>query len=720
MSGIVPRSNETSDHHPVRRLIEARSVAVVGASARPESVGAVALEQLLEGGFDGQLYPVNPRYDELAGVACFPSLTDIPDVVDLVILAVPDAGLTEQVELAAARGVPAVVVFGGFSAVASTDGRPPLADRLGAIARANDMALCGPNSMGFIDFRRRLRAVGYYEPLSREPGPITLLSHSGSVFSALLHNSRGIEFDLAVSTGQETVLSVADYLVHALERETTEVIALFLETMRDGPGFVAALSSALERDVPVVALKVGHSPVAGELVRAHSGGLAGDDAAYEALFDAYGVSRVRTLDEMMDTLELFRPGRRAGPGGLATVHDSGGERAHLADLVDEEGLSFARIDQATTARLGARLDPGLSPTNPLDAWGSGRDFEAAYRDHLLALHDDPDTAVLAFAVDLTTEAGDDVGYVRVAREVNDATVKPFALLANLTSGIDRDDAARVRGHGVPVLEGTGSGLAAIRHLLERRDVMARPAPEPTPGPDPAITESWRRRLRAGTPFTEAEGLALVADYGLPVVAHRPAASADEALAAAHDLGWPVALKTAEPEIDHKSDVGGVRLDLDTADALRRAYDDLAVRLGPAVLVSRMAPPGTELALGLVRDPQFGPIVVVAAGGTLVELLRDRCVALPPVDTSRARRLVERLALRQLLDGARGRPQADLGAVIHTIVSLSRLAEDLGDDLAALDVNPLLAGADGCVVVDVLVVPRTEDVAVTEGGRRRPA
>ena len=222
----------------LERMFGARSVALVGASSRPGSVGAVTLEQLIAGGYTGEVFPVNPRYRELHGRRCFASLADIPDTVDLAVIAVPDTALVEQLELAAAVGVRAAVVFGGFSAMAGAtgpeaDGADALADRLGQIARTADMVLCGPNGMGFVDLERRLRACGYHEPLTRRVGSIAFISHSGSVFSAMLHNDRGLEFNLAVSAGQEAAVTAADYLAYALERETTEVVALFLETIRD-------------------------------------------------------------------------------------------------------------------------------------------------------------------------------------------------------------------------------------------------------------------------------------------------------------------------------------------------------------------------------------------------------------------------------------------------------------------------------------------------------
>jgi acyl-CoA synthetase (NDP forming) len=298
-----------------------------------------------------------------------------------------------------------------------------------------------------------------------------------------------------------------------------------------------------------------------------------------------------------------------------------------------------------------------------------------------------------------------------------------AVLANLSSAADPVEAAILRAAGVPVLEGTATGLAAFRHLLAHREFLARggavdnPAPPsrgwatlPVGAPDTGASGSgaparWGRRLSdPGRPLDEAEALELLADWGIPVVAAEVVASPEAARAAAERIGWPVALKTAAPGVTHKSEVGGVRLGLDGPERLAAAYDDLAGRLGPRVLVAAMAGPGVELALGVVADPQFGPLVMVAAGGVLIEVLRDRRFALPPVDHRQALGLLDRLAVRPLLDGARGAPPADLDAVADAVVGLSTLAVDLGPALAALDVNPLVAGPDGCVAVDALVVP----------------
>ncbi len=354
----------------LRAMLGARSVAVVGASPKPDTPGNHMVKELLVGGFDGETAAVNPKYDEVEGVACYPSLAEVSFAPDLVLLGVGNGRLEEQMKDAAASGARGVVVFA--SALEDPPREPPLTGRIRRIARESGMAVCGANCMGFADVERGLRALAYEERPDLAPGNIAWISHSGSAFTALLHANRGIRFNLAVSPGQELTNTMADYVFYALERESTEVLALYLETVRDPENFKAALEAAAERDVPVVALKVGRSPTAGPLVTAHSGALAGDDGAYEALFDAYGVSRVGTLNEMSDLLELLAAGRRAAPGGLASVHDSGGERAHLVDAAADLGVPLAEPSKETLRRIADRLEPGSASDQPAGRLGDRR------------------------------------------------------------------------------------------------------------------------------------------------------------------------------------------------------------------------------------------------------------------------------------------------------------------------------------------------------------
>ncbi len=676
-------------------MLEARSVALVGASARPGSLGARMIEEVAKSPSQPRTYLVNPRYADIGGVPCLPSLADVPEPVDLALLAVPDAALETQLVAAAENRARSAVIFGSAYGPHGTAGPVALRDRLAAVARDAGMAVCGAGCMGFVNVARGLRAIGYVEPEPLPAGPVALVTHSGSVFSALLRARRGFGFTLAVSSGQELVTTAADYARYALALPGTKVLALVLEAIRDGAGLRAVLGDALAADVPVVLLSVGASEAGQALVAAHSGALAADGGAWEALAAAYGVHRVGDLAELSDTLELFSAARRAAPGtGIATVHDSGLERAHTADLAAEAGVPFAPLAPATTARLAGLLDEGLSAGNPLDVWGTGRDTEELFTGCLDALAADPSVGAVALAVDLVPEFDGDESYPRAVLTAAANTAKPVAVLTGLPAAIDAVAAAELRTAGIPVLEGTRTGLLALRHLLDHST-----PPPPPPAPPPPRTPR-RDRLPAGGP----ELFALLREYGIPVARTKAAASREAALAAADAIGYPVVLKTGEPGIAHKSDVGGVRLGLASPAGLGAAYDDLAARLGPRVLVSQTAPPGTELALGLVRDPALGPLLIISAGGILIEIFAERVVLLAPVTRPAALAAIQRLRLAPVLAGARGRPAADLDAIADAIEALSRLACDLGDALGALDLNPLICGPAGALAVDALLIP----------------
>jgi acetate---CoA ligase (ADP-forming) len=414
---------------------------------------------------------------------------------------------------------------------------------------------------------------------------------------------------------------------------------------------------------------------------------------------------------MADTLELFCAGRRApASGGIATVHDSGFERAHVADLAAELGVPYADVSPRTRARLAAVLDPGLEPGNPLDLWGTGRDTEALFTEALAAFADDPAVGAVALAVDLVHEYDGDQSYPDAVLAAAAGTTKPVAVLASVPAAIDADVAAKLRASGVPVLESARGGLRALRHLLGHGagPVAARDQGAPV---DHERQARWVRALTAG-PLCGADQFALLRDYGIPTVAAESACSLADALAAADRIGYPVAVKADAPGIAHKSEVNGVLLNLPSPARVAGAYADLAQRLGPRVVVCAMAPPGVELILGIARDPSLGPLLVLGAGGVLAELLAERSVALPPVSMPAARVMLGRLRAGDVLSGARGRPPSDVDAVAAAVSALSVLATELGDALDALDINPLACGPSGVLALDVLAVPRCRGAAVT--------
>ena len=655
-------------------MLGARSMAVVGASARPDSFGARMVLEAQRGSARVQL--VNPRYDHVGGLPCVPSLADLDQSVDVVLLGVPESAVLEQLELAAATGARSAVLFG------SAHG---LREKITATATDAGMAVCGAGCMGFVNNALGVRALGYLEPDPLPQGGIALVTHSGSAFSTLLRARRGFGFRLAVSSGQELVTDAADYVDYALDDPETRIIALLMETPRSVPRLRRSLVRAAEQDVPVVMLTVGGSPRGRAMVAAHSGALAGEHAAWQAFCAATGAVHVSDLAEFTDTLELFSAGRRSRGGGVATVHDSGAERALVADLAHELEVPFADLAAGTLTALGGMLDDGLAPTNPLDVWGTGADTRNLFGACLRAMVADPGVGVTALAVDMVTEFDGDTAYADAALDVANNTDAPMAVLASVPSAIDGPTAQRLRDSGIPVLEGFRSGLAALGHLARWPLPIDRPD-EPT---------SVERRIPDW-----ASAFELLAAYGIPVVQSRTAHSIGEVLAAGDELGYPVVLKTFGAL--HKSDVGGVALDLADDAALSLAYTAMAQSLGPAATVQPMVADGVEVSVGFVRDEAFGPLLVVAAGGTLVELLADRVVACPPVSHAGALALLDRLRSRPVLAGWRGAPAVDIDALADVIVAFSVMAIELGDVVDAVEANPVIASPCGVIAVDALV------------------
>jgi acyl-CoA synthetase (NDP forming) len=535
-----------------------------------------------------------------------------------------------------------------------------------------------------------------------------LVSHSGSAFSALLRARRGIGYTVAVSSGQELVTTTASYLDYALSLPQTRVIALLLEAIREPDALRASLAAAADADVPVVLLPVGTSERGRSMVAAHSGAIAGGAAAWEALAAAHGVHLVGDLGELLDTVEVFAAGRRARPvtsepspgAGLGAVLDSGAERALLADVAVAVGLPFASISDSTIDVLATRLDPGLVASNPLDVWGNGADTEGLFRDALTILAADPAVRAVALAVDLVTEYDGDESYLNAVRSAAAATELPVVVLSHVPSALDDGWAAQLRAEGIPVLEGTRSGVVAVRHLLDHAD---RSPVAVAPVIDLARQARGQNRVAAGG-LDAVAAFELLEDYGIPIAATRVADHEGAALAAAAEIGYPVVVKTAAGAA-HKTDVGGVVTGIADDDALVAAYRTMAQRLDPRVLVCEQVPPGTEVLLGAVRESGVGLVVLVGAGGTLAETVSERAATLPPVDVDHARRLIARTRLERLLTEPRGRKPADVVAVAQAFASFATLVTELGDVLDAIEINPLICGPDGAVAVDVHLEPR---------------
>lgn len=684
--------------HRLDPLLRPRSIALVGASPRPDTPGNTMVRAIAHDGYDGAVYAINPRYSEVEGLPCFPDLASLPQQVDHVVLCLGNELLEAALTDAASHGAKAATIFASCDLTGTPE--DGLAARLQAIARAAGMVVCGGNCMGFCNPTIGLRVVGYAGAAAMKPGNIAFITQSGSAFGALAYNDPRLKFSLCVSSGREFTTTAADYLDWALDQPETRVAGLFLETARDPSRFAQALEKADRRGIPVIVLKVGRTEMSSAFASSHSGAIAGDDAAYEALFGRWGAIQVASLDQLAANLLVFSCGRRAGPGGLASLHDSGGEREMIVDLAAARGVRFADVSAGTLDRLRPHLDSGLQPANPLDVWGSGRDFERHVEAAMDAMLEDPDTAVGALFQDIRDDSYVARGFTQAVLRSWRKSDKPVVIATNYSMSNNRALALALTEAGIPVIDGTEEALDAIGNLLAFRDRRARTRTcvEPVSS---EIRSRWRTRLASGLPMDEADSLSLLSDYGIATPRLMVANSLDEVRAAARDIGFPVALKTAEPGILHKSDRDGVRLGL-FEEELDAAYEDLSRRLGSRVLVAEMAAPGTEIAFGLVRDPQFGPYLMMASGGVWIEVLKDRILALPPVSLEEAADMAARLKIAPMMQGARGRPMADLDGLAEAFARFSILAADLGDLIEEMDVNPVLVSPQGAMAVDALI------------------
>lgn len=691
--------------HPLDPLLRPRSLAVLGASERTASVGRQTVQNLLTGGFPGALYAVNPGYESVLGVPCFASLAALPETVDHVVLTVGDSRVEAALDAVIAHGAKALTLMSSLELEKDSD--PPLRERVAAKIRASGLTVCGANGMGFYNFADGVWVCGFDTRNNHlRGGNVTLISHSGAGMSGIVDCEERIDFNLAVSTGQELRVSMDQYMDFALEQPETRVIGLFMETARDPAGLQAAFRKANQKNIPVVVLKVGRTELSARLAVSHSGAIAGSDDACQALFDRYGVQRVEDMDELATALIMFAQPHPVAEGGLVSIHDSGGERQLLIDLAERMHVPLTEIRPQTVRRLEELLDPGLPAVNPLDAWGAGGpDADRIMEEGLAALMSDPVAAIGAVVHDRAPLSRLYEPYFDYLRHGHEASGKPAFLVANRQGSGSDPAAVAVTREGFPVLDGLRPFLAGVRCLLDYRDFVSRP-PESLAEADRERTAQWRRRLAGGDTLEEYEAGRLLSDFGLPV---NPAMRAEDAagvLQAAEELGYPVVLKTAAAGILHKTDHDGVRLNIRNPAELEEAYAELVSRLGNEVMVAPMVDRnGVEMVLGLVRDEQFGPLVMLGFGGVDVEAIRDVSYALPPFGQATARRMLNRLQRRPLLDGLRKRPALDIDAFCSAAERFSVMCAALGEVIGEIDVNPVLLSPSGCVAVDALVAGR---------------
>ena len=688
--------------HRLDPLLCPQSIAIVGATQRKEAVGNLVLKNLLDGEYPGNLYAVNSRYQEIDSVACYPSLSELPQAVEHVIFAVGDERIESALDEAIARGIKAATIFS--SLVLENDATLLLKERIYQKAKQAGILLCGANSMGFYNFQDNIWACGFDTRSHQKQGNVSLISQSGSAMSGILDVDERIDFNFAVSTGQELIVSAEDYLDYALDQIETRVVGLFMETSRHPEKFIAALDKAKNRRIPIIVVKIGRTELAAELAVSHSGAMAGSDAVYDAIFNRYGVQRVDDMDQLATTMIMFAQPHSVQAGGIVTIHDSGGEQQLIIDLADKLGAPLAEISDETKVTLLGLLDSGLVPANPLDAWGSGgTDNHKRLGDCFSVLLNDKNAALGAVVHDRAPYGNIYERYTDYLEKGRATSDKPIFLVANRQgTGADKKVIELTR-DGFPVLDGVSTFLSGAKCMLAYRDFLNRPPIEESVLSETTVAKC-RSILANKSSLDENEANRFLSECDVPMTESRLINNEKELLALASELIYPVVIKTAVTGIEHKSDVDGVVLNIQDESSLINAYHDLSYRLGEKALITPMNnDPGVEMILGVARDEQFGPMVIMGMGGIYTELLHDIVLVVPPFDVKIAGRCLEQLKMKKLLGGIRGNPGVDIMAYCKAAANLSALAVEFKEQIKEIDINPIKVLEQGCVGLDVLMV-----------------
>lgn len=731
MSTTRPRASGPDRTIDLRPLFAPRSIAVVGASPRSDLARTVR-DNIPRVGSETRCYFVNPRYDEVDGSRSFADLAALPEVPDVVLVALNPLRAPAIVRDAAAAGVPGVVIPGG-GVVEGGEPAARMQAEVAEIARASGIALVGPNCMGIVDLT--VPSATYIDdlPPTLRRGHTAAIAQSGSVTDAFVHAGTRIGWSRIVSCGSEVVLDICDYLAASLDDPETESVVLFVEGFKRPERFLALADRALALGKPILAVKVGRSEQARAASVAHTGSLAGDARATDAALEAAGVIRCDDLDELIEAAALVSRsrsiGRGVGQGRTGVVTVSTGEGSLIADLAPRVGLELPAIPGATRDRITRALPTLGHVDNPLDPWGAG-EGAPTYRACFDAFADSGAYDVLALVHDFPfrSQPGEVALAMELGAELIAATsARPEVLpvFVSLTSGdvTPEVEAQMDAAGGAPILRGTAAAFGAIPRLAwwERRRTERR-----TRGP---VRAGWPELAATTPPYAydavtgpgaarpprvipERESIEILRAAGLPMVESiaidgvDAGAMLEAATAAAERLGWPVAVKLDAPGLAHKSEIGGVALGvagrrpLETA--LRRLVAAGREHSADGVMVQPMAAAGVELIAGARRDPQFGPLVLVGLGGVLAELFDDVAVRLAPITRQDALEMLASLRGTRLLDGVRGRRAVDRRAVADLLVALSRAMEG-HPSWREVDLNPVVAGRAGALAVDALIV-----------------
>lgn len=700
----------------LRSLLEARSVAVVGASERPEASSGFVVRNLLACNFSGQVWPVHPSAGSIFGLPAVPRLADLPHRPDAVVIAVPAAIAVEVVREASDLGIPgAVVLASGFAETGAAGGL--LQQALAASAAAGNMALCGPNCLGLYVPATGLALFSSRLVPDMRRGHVAIVSHSGATAIALANCGR-LGVSHVVSAGNAAVTDIADYVSYFATTDTVRVVALLLEKIANPQAFALAMVQAHQANLKVVALRTGRSVRGARSTAAHTGALAGSNEATAAFLRRHGVIEVNDYDELVETAALLSgSGRRVTGRNIAAIGVSGGGLAHFADLAASAGVPFAELSSHTKTAIDKLLPPFAHADNPLDMTGIVFGDPDRYLEALNLLAADPSVSTLVAVQDapLGLDADGAQEYSGIASAIGQFHAngsKPVFVLSLLADGPHPVIRESLLATGVPILQGGRAGLVALANAM---------AYSPPRSVEPPIElrqqDVWVRRLSEGPALTEREAKDFLSAHGIATTRELLAPDSESAVRAAQTLGWPVVMKIESPDIPHKTEVGGVQLGIRDEAAVRAAFELIhanARRLAPqaricGVLVQEMVSGGVEALVGLARHPPFGFAVTVGPGGIFVELTGGHALDLLPIDAAAATDLIGTTPLHRLLSGYRTGESSDTAAFVELVTQLGRIAHDYEPYLEAVDLNPVtvLPSGLGVRVLDALIVRRMD-------------
>lgn len=703
----------------LERFFNPRAIAIIGASRDFATISGQPLKFLTGHGYRGRLYPVNPRYPEIAGIRCYPALAEVPEVPDLALILVNAARVADVLAQCGEKGVPYVIIFSsGFSEMGGEGER--MQRELVAIARRYGIGVIGPNCQGMINVADRVFAgFGSVFNADYEPGPVSMVSQSGGFgFSVMNLSSKDgrLPFRQMVTTGNEIGVSTLDFIEYYIRDPGTEIIVGYIEGLKDARRLLEVGERAAAAGKPILMWKVGNTERGQQAARSHTANLGGAMALYRAAFQQAGIIRVEDIQDVVDYGHALRCGRLPRGNRLAIITISGGAGILMTDECIARGMQLPRLSEATVEKLKSFVPSYGSLLNPVDVTAAIFNNTELIGLALQAIVDDPNVDCVAMInASLQGELAAKVASQIVAGAAR--TDKPVFICWSARESVAAEayaqlDAARIPRYKSPVR--CGRALAALSWYAEALRRRERRSRERALALGSARARAMLAARRAD--LTEHHAKRVLSEYGIPVTREELAVTREQALAAARRIGYPVALKVQAPEIAHKTEARAVRLGLASEDALAAAYEEVLANARShhpgaeieGVLVQEMVEGGVETILGVVNDPLFGPAVMFGLGGIFAEVLKDVSFRLAPVTASVAREMIEEIAGYPVLAGARGRPRADLEALAEAIVRLSALALDLEPHLAELDVNPLfvLPQGKGVRAADALIKPRT--------------